>query len=107
MAAVRYKLPNPTMLQEQLSDWKDRKLIPENSLPNHNPLDWLIQGDTKSVIDAGYKFAAEHPAISTVLTGTANNKHLEQNVAALEDPSLPVPHKQRLEDLFGNIAEYA
>lgn len=107
MAAVRYKLPNPTMLQEQLSDWKDRRLIPENSLPTHNSLDWLIQGDVTSVIDAGYKFAAEHPAISTVLTGTANKKHLEQNVAALEDPSLPVPHKQRLEDLFGSIAEYA
>ena len=52
-------------------------------------------------------FAAEHPAISAVLTGTANQAHLEENAAALEKPSLADADRQRLVDLFGQIAEYA
>ena len=48
-----------------------------------------------------------NPAVSTVLTGTADVKHLEQNAAALEKPYLPREDKERLVALFGDIAEYA
>jgi aryl-alcohol dehydrogenase-like predicted oxidoreductase len=37
---------------------------------------------------AGYTFALSHPAVATVLTGTNNPAHLEQNVAAALAPAL-------------------
>jgi len=107
MAPVRIKLPAPDLLEQLIADWKQRGLIPADRLPDRNPLGWLVQGDVDSVVTAGYKFAADHLAIGTVLTGTANIAHLEQNVAALAKPTLPDAHKQRLIELFGEIAEYA
>ena len=107
MAAVRIKLPSPDLLEELIADWKARGQIPAGSLSARNPLGWLVHDDATSVIGAGYKFAADHPAISTVLTGTASIEHLEENAAALDRPSLPASDKRRLMDLFGHIAEYA
>ena len=107
MAAVRIKLPSPEKLAAQMADWKERGLIAKDALPEQNPLGWLVRGPVESVVSAGYKFAADHPAISTVLSGTANLSHLEANVAAIEGASLPEENNQRLRELFGEIAEYA
>ena len=63
--------------------------------------------DVDSVISAGYKFGADHPAVSTVITGTASINHLESNVAALETPRLSAKDTHRIKDLFGRIVEYA
>ena len=60
-----------------------------------------------SVISAAYKFAADHPAISSVITGTSNLAHMESNVRAMERPYLPHADRVRLERIFGHIAEYA
>ena len=59
-----------------------------------------------SIISAGYKFAADHPAVSTVITGTANVTHLESNVNAVANPRLPFNQTERLKTLFGDIIEY-
>lgn len=107
MAAVRVKLPDPVLLEELIASWKGRDEIPEDSLPVQNPLGWLVKGDVDSVISAGYKFAADHPAIATVLTGTATISHLEQNARALDHPALPESDKNRLIELFSHIVEYA
>jgi len=92
---------------ESISDWKQKGYLAEDSLPAEDPLGWLVHGDVDSVISAAYKFGAEHPAISTVITGTGSIDHLETNVAALEKPSLPPEDAQRIRDLFGKIGEYA
>jgi len=107
MAAVGIKLPNQDVLEELIGEWKQRSLLPADSLPDRNPLGWLVRGDVTSVVAAGYRFAADHPAIGTVLTGTASVAHLEQNVAALENPTLPESDKQKLIELFCEIMEYA
>jgi len=107
MAAVRIKLPDPELLEELIASWKERGEIPVDSLPERKPLDWLVRGEVDSVISAAYKFAADHPAIASVATGTATIAHLEENAAALERPVLPAVDKKRLIDLFGNIVEYA
>ena len=106
MASVRIKLANPKLLEELIAEWKGKGYIPQDSLPERNPLDWLIRDEVDSVASAAYKFAADHPAISTVITGTSNIGHLEKNVAALENPFLPEPDGRRLIELFGEIAEY-
>ena len=58
-----------------------------------------------SVIAAGYKFGACHPAVSTVITGTSSIEHLEANARSLEKPALPRDNHERLVRLFGDSAE--
>lgn len=107
MASVRIKLPVPVLLEGLIADWKGRGYIQRNSLPQHNPLGWLVHDDVSSVISAAYKFAADHPAVASVITGTSSISHLGSNIAALEMPHLPEADTARLKALFGSIVEYA
>ena len=94
-------------MEQLIQEWKDSGKIPADCLPEKDPLGWLLRDGVDSVISAGYKFAADHPAVSTVITGTASIDHLESNVAALETPRLPAGDSQRIKELFGRIVEYA
>ncbi len=105
MAAVRLSLTRPGRPEQVVAKWKRDGLIAQDDLPDEGPFDWLIRGDVESVISAGYKFGADHPAVSTVLTGTSNIEHLEANARALETPSLPAEDHERLVRLFGDSAE--
>jgi L-galactose dehydrogenase len=105
MGPVRVKLTRPAELEALISEWKGRGLIPPDALPDEDPLGWLVGGDVDSVVSAGYKFAADHPAVSTVLTGTSSIEHLEANAAALAKPCLPDDASRRLAELFGGLSE--
>jgi len=107
MAAVRVKLPDAVLLEALIKKWKDDKLIARNALPDTDPLGWLIHDDVGSVIEAGYRFAAEPSVIATVLTGTSSIEHLNANARCLETPKLISAHSSRLKALFGGIVEYA
>ena len=107
MAAVRIKLPDPILLEQLIAEWKYLGLIDKNSLPAHDPFGWLIEGNVKSVIEAGYKFAAEPTTVSTVLTGTASIEHLMANVECLEEPYLPQHQTDRLKTTLSHIIQYA
>ena len=107
MAAVRVKLPDPELLVQTIAEWKERDHIAGDSIPERDPLGWLVHDDVDSVVSAGYKFAADHPAVSTVLTGTASIDHLNANAAALDHPALNSADTKRLKSLFGEIVEYA
>ena len=107
MAAVRVKLPDAMLLEALIKKWKDDKLITRNALPDTDPLGWLIHDDVGSVIEAGYRFAAEPSVIATVLTGTSSIEHLNANARCLETPKLVSAHSSRLKALFGGIVEYA
>src|SRR5207249_3591875 len=103
MASVRVKLTDPAQLEALIAGWKAAGKIRADALPEHDPLGFLVHDDVDSVVSAGYRFAAEPPSISTVLTGTANVAHLERNVAALFGPPLPEPDGARLRTLFGDL----
>ena len=107
MAAVRIRLPDPALLAETVADWKSRGIIGRDALPDEDPLGWLVRDDVESAIAAAYKFAADHPAISSVITGTSNIAHLESNARALARPYLRPADRHRLERIFGGVAEYA
>lgn len=107
MAAVRIKLPDPQLLEDLIADWKKAGYIAHDSLPVHNPLGWLVHDDVTSVISAAYKFAADHPAIATIITGTSNITHLRENAANLQTPTLPQADSQSIKGLFSEIVEYA
>ena len=102
MCAVRKKIGKPEKLEALIADLQAGGELSE-SLPEKGPFDWLIHDGVDSVTSAAYKFAAGHPAVSCVLTGTANEEHLEQNVAAILGTPLPDNDRQRLVDLFGPV----
>lgn len=106
MSAVRVNLVRPELLREQIAQWKRQGLVPQDAVPGDDPLGWLVHDDVDSVISAGYKFAADHPAVSTVLTGTSNIAHLEANIKAMEIPALAENDKRRLQELLGELAFY-
>jgi L-galactose dehydrogenase len=106
MSAVRTKLSRNVELERLIADWKERGLIRSEGLPEDRPLDFLLHDEVRCVVHAGYKFAAEHPAIASVLTGTTDPQHLAENVIAMEKPFLPAEDRQRLVELFGHIVEW-
>ena len=104
MAPVRFTLTRQHEYEQLLQNWREEGDIDVDHPKLRNGLDWLITEDAPSIIAAGYKFAADHPGISTVITGTSNIKHLEENVAAFENPTLPDEHMELLKQLLGNSA---
>lgn len=105
MVAVRRALSRPEYLVEQIADAKKRGLIAEDALPNDDPLGWLIKGDVSSLPAAGYKYVKAHSAIGTVLSGTANITHLEENVKAILGTPLTEEDMSRLRSVFGDVWE--
>ena len=103
MCAVRRKIGQPAQLEALIAELKARGELAPDALPERGPLDWLIHDGVDSVTSAAYKFAAGHPAVSCVLTGTANRRHLEQNVEAILGGPLPDADRQRLLALFGPV----
>ena len=104
MAPVRFTLTRRHEYEQLLDTWREQGEIDVDHPKIKDGLDWLLSDDVPSVIAAGYKFAADHPAISTVITGTSNPKHLEDNVSAFENPALPAEHTQALKQLLENSA---
>ena len=105
MFAVRRVLAVPARLEQTVADLKERGLVAADAVPDSAPLDWLIHGNVDSIPSAAYKFTAMHPAVSTVLSGTANLEHFENNLRALEDPTLPEADYARLHALFGQVTD--
>lgn len=57
----------------------------------------LLDDTGMALPELGVRFAAAHPAISTVLLGTSNAKHLEAGVRDIEKGPLPEELVQRLD----------
>ena len=94
-------------MRETIARWKANGQLPSDSLPASDPLQFLLDEHTPTVVSAGYKFGAEPSEVSSVLTGTATIAHLEDNAAALTSQPLPRKHSEKLRALFGRIVEYA
>ncbi len=104
MAPVRFTLTRKHEFELLLETWRSEGEIDVEHPKLRDGLKWLISEDVPSIIAAGYKFAADDPAISTVISGTSNIQHLEDNVAAFDNPSLPDKHSRLLKQLLGDSA---
>jgi aryl-alcohol dehydrogenase-like predicted oxidoreductase len=100
MCAVRTILTSPDLLRETLRQWKEDGSLPADAVSDESPLDWVLSPTVPTIADAAYKYAAESPAVGSVLTGTANPAHLEANVDAILGPPLPAETSRRLTDIF-------
>ena len=105
MSAVRVKLSRPDELSRTISQWKQRGLIAENVVPDRAPLGFLVHDNVKSVVQAGYKFGISHDAISSLLIGTGNVQHLEENVETIVGSPLPATDTTKIRTIFGDIVE--
>ncbi len=106
MSPARYLLPHPHQLAERIAAWKADGSLAPDAVPHDDPLGWLVHGRVESVVGAGLKFAAGHPGVSTVLTGTRSFEHLDANVRALDQPCLPAADYERLVRLFSFAREW-
>ncbi len=104
MAPVRFTLTRQHEYDQLLDQWRVEGEIDVDHPKLRDGLDWLITEDAPTIIASGYKFAADHPGISTVITGTSNVRHLEDNIAAFENPTLPDEHMEILKKLLANSA---
>lgn len=105
MSAVRVKMTRADELEKTIASWKEKGLIAADALPAQRPLDFLIHDEVKSVVQAGYKFGIGHDAISSLLIGTGNVEHLEENVETLLGPPLSLEDVERIQSVFAGIVE--
>jgi aryl-alcohol dehydrogenase-like predicted oxidoreductase len=92
-------------LSRTISQWKQRGLIAENVIPDRGPLDFLVHDNVKSVVQAGYKFGISHDAVASLLIGTGNVEHLEENVETITGSPLPAADVTKIRTIFGDIVE--
>ncbi len=102
---VRRVFGNPVRIREVVGDLVRRGVVDAGMAPEHDPLGWLVSGDCDSVVEAAYRYAAYTDPVSTVMTGTIEVGQLEQNVKFFEKGPLPQAHVERLETVFGRVAE--
>lgn len=103
MCAVRTVLVDRLQWRQYLDTWEGEGLLQPGLVDHDAPFDWLLDEQTPSVSAAAYKFAATHPAAGSILTGTANIDHFDENLQAILGPSLPTHHAERVMDIFGAV----
>jgi aryl-alcohol dehydrogenase-like predicted oxidoreductase len=90
-------------LREVVAELKAKNLVPEE-LDDDDPLGWLVrEGGAESVVDAAYRFARHEPGVHTVLFGTGNVRHVEENVRSLGRPPLPAGDVEKLKRMFAGV----
>jgi L-galactose dehydrogenase len=103
MCAVRRVLARPDQLSELIASLQRAGRLSEEALPPSDPLGWLVHDGVESLSAAAYRYASAHPGVSSVLSGTGNARHLEENVAAILGGPLPAADEARVREIFGPI----
>lgn len=103
MAAVRRALASRDRLEAVVAELKAAGEIAPDAVPDVDPLGWLVGPDNPSVQAACYRYVAEDPAVSVVLTGTFDPDHLTENVEAVALGPLPTADRDRLRAVFGHL----
>ena len=104
MFAVRRALSQPAHLKTLLDGLRKNGQLASDACSEDDPLGFLTaKRVAASLPEAAYRFCRYEPGMHTVLTGTGNVAHLQENVTALLKPPLPQADLQRLEQLFGRV----
>jgi len=103
MFVVRSLFSVPGRLAETMRQLAREGRVPAWLAEREQPLDFLIHGDTTSVIDAAYRYARHEPGADVVLFGTGDFAHLRSNVESILKPPLPAADVAQLNALFGAL----
>jgi aryl-alcohol dehydrogenase-like predicted oxidoreductase len=104
MFAVRRNLSDPAALREAVAGLIERGEVEAGQVDAADPLGFLRdRADIGSVVEAAYRFCRHEPGAQVVLTGTGDVRHLEANIAAIQQPPLPTDVLDRLKGLFGTV----
>lgn len=76
---------------------------PENIEPE-NPLGFLLDtGAAETISEAAYRFCRHTPGVDVVVTGTGSQKHLRENLEAIQKDRLPRHVMEKLEMIFAKV----
>ena len=107
MFAVRRSLSNPDELRRVVRELVERGEVDAAGVDLDDPLGFLVRPDDEraatSVVDASYRFVRHEPGAHVILTGTGKVAHLEENVASIAAPPLPLEDLDRLQAIFGRV----
>jgi aryl-alcohol dehydrogenase-like predicted oxidoreductase len=103
MFVVRSLFSVPGRLQDTMRRLAVEGRVPDWLAEREQPLDFLIHGDTTSLIDAAYRYARHEPGADVVLFGTGDAEHLKSNIESILKPPLPAEDAAKLNALFGAL----
>ena len=104
MCAARGPFSHPEEMREVVKALVGAGELDPDSVEMDNPLGFILKhGDSRSVIDAAYRFARHEPGCDVILTGTGNVAHLEQNINSINAGPLPETDVAELDRLFGHL----
>ena len=66
-------------------------------------LDFLTADSSRTMPQAAIRFALDRPEVSSVLVGTASVEHLDEDLAASDQPPLSASAHARARELFGSV----
>ena len=93
-------------LREVVADLAVRGVVPDDVASAAEPLGWLIEsGQAGTLVEAAYRYAAYTEGVSTVMTGTIDPVHLEQNVESVLKGPLSAEATARLRSEFGSVTD--
>ena len=93
-------------LREVVADLAVRGVVSDDVASAEEPLGWLIEtGEAETLVEAAYRYAAYTEGVSTVMTGTIDPVHLEQNVESVLEGPLSAQAIARLRSEFGSVTD--
>jgi len=108
MFALRRALSSEQSFREALSELRARgEVSPDLNI--EQTIERLL-GDEQSrrpLADIAYRYCRDEPAIHSVLMGTGEIGHLEQNVETFGRPPLPDATRRLIAETFGHITDFS
>ena len=102
----RRVMSDPGRLREVVADLAARGVVSDHVASDQEPLGWLVEsGEAASLVEAAYRYAAYTEGVSTVMTGTIDPVHLEQNVESVLKGPLSDGAAARLRSEFGAVTD--
>ena len=102
----RRVMSDPSRLREVVADLAARGVVSAAVASAGEPLGWLVEsGEAASPVEAAYRYAAYTVGVSTVMTGTIDPGHLEQNVESVLKGPLSAEAMARLRSEFGAVTD--
>ena len=108
MFAIRRALASEQSFRETLRELRVRGDLPPD-LDIDQTIERLMGDDQprRPIADIAYRYCRDEPAIHSVLMGTGEIEHLEQNVKTFGRPPLPDATRRLIADTFGHITDFS